>query len=66
MCYRPNLLKFAGSGDDIKFLTKFVGTQKIRNCELEGLKELAPGTVRPPEAVFINKGDVKHTCLRLG
>jgi hypothetical protein len=56
----------ARSGEDIKFLTMFVDKQKIRNCELEGSKESAPGTVRQPEAVFINKGDVKHTCLRLG
>ncbi len=51
--------------EDIKFLTKFIGMQKIRNCELEGSKESAVGTVRRPEAVFINKGAVKHTCLRL-
>ena len=53
----------ASSSKDIKFLTKFVGTQKIRKCELEGSKESAVGTVRRPEAV---KGAVKHTRLRLG
>ena len=53
------------SGEDIKFLTKFVDEQKIRNCEPEGSKESALGMVRQPEAVFINKGAMKHTCPRL-
>ncbi len=42
-------------GGDIKFLTKVINKQKIRNCELERLKESALGTVRQPEAVFVNK-----------
>ncbi len=54
----------ASSGEDIKFLTKFVDKQKILNYELEGSKESAPGMVRQPEAVFRNKGAVKYTCLR--
>ena len=55
----------ASSGEGIKFLTKFINKQKIRNCELERSKESALGTVRQPEAVFINKGAVKHICFCL-
>ena len=55
----------ASSGEDIKFLTKFVDKQKIRNCEPEGSKESALGKVRQPEAVFRSKGAVKYTCPRL-
>ena len=40
------ILNLASSSEDIKFLTKFVGMQKIRNCELEGSKESAVGTAR--------------------
>ncbi len=55
----------ANSGEDIKFLTKFINKQKIRNCELERSKESALGTERQPEVVLRNKGAVKHTRLRL-
>ncbi len=55
----------ASSGEDIKLLTKFVDKQKIRNCEPKGLEESAPLPVRQPEAIFRDKGAVKHTCLRL-
>ncbi len=55
----------ASSGGVFTFLTESFGKHKIRNCELEESKELATVTARRPEAVFINKGVVKRTCLRL-